>query len=190
MSSHCRECSSQFATVILLVALILAGVLIIAFFEWQTMRDPRIGSPLVLVMRLLETLGILSLAVARWPGSISMFLSITALANLNTEVFQTQCLLGQPHPTRAAMMYVLGFVALLLVLLASYLLLQLRKRCIRDDRLASPSLESMCELLMPSKVTLGTRLPFTPIQALMAATFKEYIKIAMTVSLPRPAGRG
>jgi hypothetical protein len=187
MSSHCGECSSQSATVVLLVVLILAGVLIIAFFEWQTMRDPRIGSPMVLVMRLLETLGILSLAVARWPGSISLFLSITALANLNTEVFQTQCLLGQPHPTRAAMMYILGFVALLLVLLASYLLLQLRKRCIRDDRLASPSLESMCELLMPSKVTPGTRLPFSAHEALMLASFKEYAKISFAVSLPNRA---
>jgi hypothetical protein len=76
---------------ILLLVLILIAVLVIAFFEWQAMRDPRVGSPLVLVMRLLETLGIFSLSVARWPGSIPVFLSITSLVNLNSEVFQTEC---------------------------------------------------------------------------------------------------
>ena len=160
-------------------------MLLIAFFEWQAMRDPRIGSPIVLVMRILETLGIFSLSVARWPGSIPAFLAVTSLVNLNTQMFQTECLLGRAHPTRAALMYVCGIVVLMLVLLVFYPLLQLRKRYIHYDRGASPSLESMCEALMPGKMTPGTQLPFTPVQALMAATFKEYIKIALAVSLPR-----
>ncbi len=41
----------------------------------------------------------------------------------------------------------------------------------------------MCEQLIPGKAAPGTRLPFTPIQALMAATFREYIKISLAVSL-------
>jgi hypothetical protein len=134
-------------------------------------------------MRLLETLGILSFAVARWPGSIPVFLSITSLVNLNTEVFQTECLLGRPHPTRAALMYVAGVALVLLVFLLTYPLLQLYKRCARYASSASPTLESMCEQLMPGKAAPGTRLPFTPIQALMVATFREYIKISLTVSL-------
>jgi hypothetical protein len=167
----------------LLLVLILIAVLVIAFFEWQAMRDPRVGSPLVLVMRLLETLGIFSLSVARWPGSIPVFLSITSLVNLNTEVFQTECLLGRPHPTRAALTYVCGIPILMLVLLLFYPLLKLVKHCIRYDHGATPSLESMCEPLMPGKVSPGTKMPFTTAQALMAATFKEHTMIALTVSL-------
>ena len=187
MSRSCRECSSDVTTVILLVVLVLAGVLGVAFFEWQTMRDPRIGSPIVIVMRLLETLGILSLAAARWPGSIPIFLSTAALVNLNTEVFQTECVLGRPHPTRTAMMYVLGVAVLLFVLLLFYPFLQLIKRCVRFDRGESPSLDSMCEMLMPDKVAPGTPLPFSAHQALMLASFKEYVKIAFAVSLPSRA---
>ena len=187
MSRSCRECSSDVTTVILLIVLILAVMLVVAFFEWQTMRDPRIGSPIVIVMRLLETLGILSLATARWPGSIPTFLSTAALVNLNTEVFQTECLLGRPHPTRAAMMYVLGVAVFLFVLLLFYPFLQLIKRCVRFDRGESPSLDSMCEMLMPDKVVPGTPLPFSAHQALMLASFKEFIKIVFTVSLPSRA---
>jgi hypothetical protein len=177
------RCSSNAISIVLLIVLVLSGLLLLLFFIWQTMRDPRIGSPLVIVMRLLETLGILSFAVARWPGSIPVFLSITSLVNLNTEVFQTECLLGRAHPTRAALMYVVGVALVLLVFLLAYSLLQLYKHSARYPSSASPSLESMCEQLMPGKAAPGTRLPFTPIQALMAATFREYIKISLTVSL-------
>jgi hypothetical protein len=186
MSSHCRQCSSNASAVTLLVVLAAIGVLVIAFFEWQAMKDPRIGSPFVLIMRLLETLGIFSLCVARWPGSVSVLLSITALVNMNTEVFQTECLLGRAHPTRAVLVYVCGIPAFLLALLLFYPFLQLLRHCTHFDRGASLSLESMCEPLMPGKVAgelLGTRLHFTPMQALIAATFKEYIKIAFTVPL-------
>ena len=177
----CRECSSQTTAAILLCVLVLCGLFLTAFFEWQTLRDPRVGSPIVLLLRVLEALGIFALCVAHWPGTIPAFLAVTALVNLNTEVFQTECLLGQPHPTRAALMYACGIPVLLLVLLLFYPLLQLRKRYIHYDRGASPSLESMCESLMPGKAAPGTRLPFTPIQALKAANFKEYVKIALTV---------
>jgi hypothetical protein len=36
---------------------------------------------------------------------------------VNTEVFQTECLLGRPHPTRVALTYVCGVLVLLFVLL-------------------------------------------------------------------------
>ena len=182
ISSRCTQCTSSTSSMVLLVVLILAGFLALAFFKWQTMRDPRIGSPLVVAMRLLETLGILSFSVTRWPGSVPVFLSITSLVNLNTEVFQTECLLGRPHPTRAALMYVGGVALVLLVFLLSYCLLQLWKHCIRYDPSASPSLESMCEALMPGLADPGTRVPFTTRQALMAATFHEYVKISLAVS--------
>jgi hypothetical protein len=182
MSSHCRQCSSHASTVILLVVLVLAGLILMAFFEWQAMRDPRVGSPLVLVMRLLETLGIFALSVARWPGSIPVLLSITSLVNLNTEVFQIECLLGHPHPTRAALMYVCGIPVALLVLFLFYPLLKCRNG--RQDWAGDGSLlESMCEPLRPEKLAgaSGSHLPFTPIEALRAATLSEYTKIALTV---------
>ncbi len=183
ISRRCTRCSSNASAIILLILLVLSGLLLVAFFKWQTMRDPRIGSSLVIVMRLLENLGILSFASARWPGSIPTFLSIASLVNLNTEVFQTECLLGRPHPTRAALMYVAGAALVLLLFLLAYSLLQLYKHCARCASSASPSLESICEQLMPGKAGPGTRLLFTPIQALMVATFHEYIKISLTVSL-------
>ena len=182
MSTQCKQCSSTASAAILLIVLVVAVLLLVAFFEWLTLRDPRVGSPIVLIMRMLETLGIFALSVARWPGSIPVFLSITALVNLNTEVFQTECLLGRPHPTGAVMTYVLGIPVLLILLLLFYPLLQLIKRCVRYDHVANPSLESMCEKLMPGNATAGARHPFTPMQALMVATFKEYVKIALTVS--------
>jgi hypothetical protein len=187
MSSRCRQCSSHASTVVLLIVLVLASLFVIAFFEWQAMTDPRFGSPLVLIMRLLETLGIFSLSVARWPGSIPAFLAITSLVNLNTEVFMIECLLGRPHPTRAALTYVCGIPALLFVSLLFYPLVQLVKHCLRYDHGANPSLESMCEQLMPGKISAGTKQPFTTGHALMAATFKEHTMIALTVSLPRGA---
>ena len=188
MSNHCRQCSSHATTVVLLIVLVLAGLLLITFFKWQAMRDPRVGSPIILILRILETLGIFSLSVARWPGSTRVLLSITSLVNLNTEVFQTECLLGRPHPTRAALTYVCGAPVLLLVLLLFYPLLKLVKHCIRYDHGATPSLESMCEPLMPGKICPGTKLPFTAGEALMSATFEEHIMIALTVSLPSRAG--
>ena len=186
MARLCKQCSSGETTIALFVLLVLAGLLLIAFFEWQTIRDPRIGSPLVLIMRLLETLGIFALCVARWPRSIPVFLSFTSLVNLNTEVFQTECLLGRSHPTREALTYFAGIPVLLLVLLLFYPLLQLGKYCVRYDREAS--LESMCEPLRPGRdgSALGFGLPFTPVKALMAANFKEYTKIALTVSVSIP----
>jgi hypothetical protein len=117
MSGHCKQCSSNAVTAILLIVLVLIGVLVIAFFEWQTLRDPRIGSPFILIAQLLETLGVFSLCAARWPGSIPVVLSITSLVNLNTEFFQTECLFGRPHPTRAILIYVCAIPALLLGLL-------------------------------------------------------------------------
>jgi hypothetical protein len=186
MSGHCRKCFSVSSNVSLLIVLVLAGLLLIAFFDWQAMRDPRIGSPVVLILRLLETLGILSLCAARWPGSVPALLAVISLVNLNTEVFQIECLLGRPHPTRAALTYVCGIAVALLVLLLFYPLLHLWSRCVRSSHGVSRSLESMCESLMPGNITPGTRLPFTPMQALTAATFKEYIKIALTVRCRKP----
>jgi hypothetical protein len=84
-------------------------------------------------------------------------------------------------------MYVLGVAVLLFVLLLFYPFLQLIKRCVRFDRGESPSLDTMCEMLMPDKVAPGTPLPFSAHQALMLASFKEYVKIAFAVSLPSRA---
>ncbi len=172
--------------VMLFIALVLAGLLMIAFFEWQVIRDPRIGNPIVLVTRLLETLGIFALSVTRWPGTIPTFLSITSLVNLNTEVFQTECLLGRPHPTGVALTYVCGIPCLFFLLLLLYPLLQHRKRSICYE--CDSSLESMCEPFRPGNNNGSeARMSFTPLQALSAANFSEYTKISLTVSLPNRA---
>ncbi len=184
LSRVCKQCGSKAETLTLVVVLALAGVLVVAFLQWQTLRDPRVGSPIVFLMRILETLSIFSLAVARWPLTVSTFLSVISLVNFNTQMFQTECLLGRPHPTRAALMYVCSIAVVLLVLLLLFPLWQLWKR---HKALQSASLESMCEPLRPSKDSEPTHAPlsFTPSQALCAATFPEYVMISITVIATR-----
>jgi hypothetical protein len=73
-----------------------------SFFIWQTLLDPRIGSPVVFMLRLMETLGLMSAMAIAWPAVVLNFLSFVNLANFNTEMFRTECLFGHPHPISKA----------------------------------------------------------------------------------------
>jgi hypothetical protein len=245
LSQRCRRCGSTAESLTLVVLLAVFGMSVIAFFFWQTLRDPRVGSPIVFITKMLETLSIMSLTMIRWPGSVATFLPIVSLVNFNTEMFQTevtakpcaespptgpssatktsgalcpnwnrraviptahthhvQCILGRPHPTRAALMYVGGLVAAFLIMLLSFPLLRLLKRYHGAYAENVEVLESMCARLrpdsdddrhqlggspaQPTDQPLFHKLPsmpmsFTPKDAILAATFKQYVAIALTV---------
>jgi hypothetical protein len=73
-----------------------------SFFIWQTLLDPRIGSPVVFMLRLMETLGLMSAMAIAWPAVVLNFLSFVNLANFNTEMFRTECMFGHPQPISKA----------------------------------------------------------------------------------------
>ena len=98
-------------------------------------------------MKMSETLSIMSLTMLRWPGSVETFLSIVSLVNFNTEMFQTECVLGRPHPTRVAVMYIGGLAAALLIMLLLWPLLCLWKRYRHPESENAVDLESMCAQL-------------------------------------------
>ena len=151
LSQRCRECASTAASLTLVILLAILTLCVIVFFLWQTLRDPRVGSPIVFLMKLLETLSIMSLTIVRWPGSVATFLPILSLVNFNTEMFQTECILGRPHPTRAALMYIGGLAAAVLIMLLFWPLLRLLKRSSFNPNHAenAADLESMCAQLRP-----------------------------------------
>jgi hypothetical protein len=90
-------------TVYSLAALLVVLVFVLtSFFIWQTLLDPRIGSPIVFMLRLMETLGLMSSMAIAWPPGVSGFLAFVNLVNFNTEMFRTECLFGHPHPVSKA----------------------------------------------------------------------------------------
>jgi hypothetical protein len=101
-SGSCKSCGHVgivYSLNLLLVALVFV---LTSFFIWQTLLDPRIGSPVVFMLRLMETLGLMSAMAIAWPAVVLNFLSFVNLANFNTEMFRTECLFGHPHPISKA----------------------------------------------------------------------------------------
>ena len=188
LSQRCRQCFSTAESVTLVVLLAALAVLVLVFFVWQVFKDPRVGSPLVFVMKMLETLSILSLTGIDWPGSVATFLPVVSLVNFNTEMFQTECVLGRPHPTRGALMYIGGFGAALLIILLFWPVIFLWKRRAmghRGEAGTVVNLESMCAPMHPDlhhpEGAAAAPLTFLPTQAILAATFADYIRIALAV---------
>ena len=98
----CMSCGHDATVYFLAVLLIVLVFVLTSFFIWQTLLDPRVGSPIVFILRLLETLGLMSSMVIDWPGVVLNFLSTVNLVNFNTEMFRTECLFGHPHPISKA----------------------------------------------------------------------------------------
>ena len=190
LSRKCKPCDSAGAVVSLMIVLTVCCVLLTSFFMWQALKDPRIGNPLIFLTRLLETLSILSLTVVKWPLSVTTFLSTVSIVNFNTEIFQMQCILGPPHPTRSVGMYACGLLIAWVVAILIWPASRLCKRCAkaicrgvdRDSANTIKLLDEMCEHMKPgSSSDASLPLPFTPTQAVMAANFKEHVKISFTV---------
>jgi len=69
------SCGNDATVYTLAALLILLGFGLIGFFIWQTLLDPRVGSPIVFMLRLLETLGLMSSMAIDWPFPVLSFLS-------------------------------------------------------------------------------------------------------------------
>ena len=76
--------------------LLITLFVVVAFFVFLTVKPPRNGSPLIFLMRTLETLGILGLTAVRWPGSVQTFLSVVSLVNFNPGAKKAKALCGPP----------------------------------------------------------------------------------------------
>jgi hypothetical protein len=181
----CWKCAPDSVVVALFVILGVGGVGLVALYLWKTMDDPRIGSPLNLVLGMLETLAILKLTSIRWPDSVAQMLTMVSLVNFNVEVFQTQCILGPPQPITGALSYAGSLLGAPVVAALLWPLIQLTKR-VFPVRLAGSdgqSLEGACYALRPDRSTpaLVTPFEFTPTQCLRQASFSQYLQIAGTV---------
>jgi hypothetical protein len=154
------------------------------------MEDPRIGSPFNLMFGMLETLAILRLTSVQWPGPVAQMLNIVSLVNFNVEVFQTQCLLGLPHPITGALAYAGSLFGAMAIAAAFWLLLLLTKRVFPIDfeslELDEQSLEGACYAVRPDRANpdLNVPLEYTPTQCLRRASLSEYAQISGTVRRP------
>jgi hypothetical protein len=101
-SGSCKSCGHVGIVYSLALLLVVLVFVLTSFFIWQTLLDPRIGSPVVFMLRLMETLGLMSAMAIAWPAVVLDFLSFVNLANFNTEIFRTECLFGHPHPISKA----------------------------------------------------------------------------------------
>jgi hypothetical protein len=77
-------------------ALACAVFFVVGFFVWQVLLDPRVGVPAVFLMRLMETLALLSAMSVTWPTAVREFLTVITVVNFNTEIFRSECTLGAP----------------------------------------------------------------------------------------------
>jgi hypothetical protein len=178
----------------LFVTLGIGGVGLVALYLWKTMEDPRIGSPLNLLLGMLETLGILRLTSVRWPDSVAQMLTMVSLVNFNVEVLQTQCLLGPPQPIAGALSYAASLCGAMVVSALFWPLLQLSSRIFPTEsaELDEQSLEGACYVLRPDRATPTLNIPLesSPIRCLRRASFSQYVQIAATVRPIAFAARG
>jgi hypothetical protein len=173
--------------VFLFVVLVVGSFCLIGWYLRTTMEDPRMGSPFNLMFGMLETLAILRLTSVQWPGPVAQMLNIVSLVNFNVEVFQTQCLLGLPHPITGALAYAGSLFGAMAIAAAFWLLLLLTKRVFPIDfeslELDEQSLEGACYAVRPDRANpdLNVPLEYTPTQCLRRASLSEYAQISGTV---------
>lgn len=111
----CLPCGSQGIFTTLNAILFLAIFPLLAFFIWLTLRDPRNASPIVFVMRLFETIGILNALAIKWPGDVQTAFAIASLVNFNIEQLRMDCVWGSSNPIRRGLLMPLAPVALVLL---------------------------------------------------------------------------
>ena len=182
----CWRCAPGSVVIVLFVLLVVGGFGLIALYLWKTMADPRIGSPLNLMLGMLETLAILRLTSVRWPDSVARMLTMVSLVNFNVEIFQTQCLLGPPHPITGALSYVGSLFGATVIAAFFWPLLKLGNRLFPvhiESVLEEHSLEGACYALRPDRADPNLHVPleYSPSQCLRRASLNEYMQISGTV---------
>ena len=187
----CWRCAPGSVVIVLFVLLVVGGFGLIALYLWKTMADPRIGSPLNLMLGMLETLAILRLTSVQWPDSVARMLTMVSLVNFNVEIFQTQCLLGPPHPITGAWSYVGSLFGATLIAAFFWPLLKLTKRLfpihMESVELEEHSLEGACYALRPDRADPNLHVPleYSPSQCICRASLNEYMQISGTVRTAR-----
>jgi hypothetical protein len=189
----CWKCAPGSVVIVLFVLLVVGGFGLIALYLWKTMADPRIGSPLNLMLGMLETLGILRLTSVRWPDSVARMLTMVSLVNFNVEVFQTQCLLGPPHPITGALSYVGSLFGATVIAAFFWPLLKLGNRLFPvhiESVLEEHTLEGACYAVRPDRANPDLHVPleYSPTQFLRRASLSEYTQISGAVR-PLPCSR-
>ena len=153
---QCEKCGSDGVVAFLNVLLLVLLFVVVTFFVGLTVLNPQKGSPLIFLMRSLETLGILGLTAVEWPSSVQTFLSIVSLVNFNTELFQIECSLGRTHPVRQAAMAPLFLLVVYGIGLLLWALVILAKKSITIDS-AQDSWTTMCKTMHPVEGTSPQR---------------------------------
>ncbi len=185
----CKPCGASNAVYTLNAAAVVIVFLLGLFILWQLMLDPRVASPFVFLMRLMETLAILNRTSLKWPQAIRDAFALASLANFNTEIFRFECSAGHPDPlSRFVTAACFPIAAVLVFILAWPLIRLLAKARARKHpvpaRLAK--LESMCAKIHPNappRDKLGP-LGFRPTDALAVASWGEYVRILGAVPTP------
>ena len=184
----CLPCGSGGVAPVLNVVAVLVMFLIGLFILWQLMLDPRVASPFVFLMRLLETLAILKRTSIDWPPAVRDAFALASLVNFNTEIFRFECTIGHPDPlSRVVTAALFPFISAVAFILAWPLIRALAK--MRSKMHPVPAslsnLESMCAKLRPDAPPAQKRGPlgFRPTDALVAASFFEYLQILSAVLL-------
>jgi hypothetical protein len=74
------------------------AVAVSCFILWQLMLDPRVASPFVFLLRLMETLAILPQTSIDWTPAVRTVFAALSVVNFNTEMFRFECVFGPPKP--------------------------------------------------------------------------------------------
>jgi hypothetical protein len=185
----CKPCGTSEAVLALNVAAAIIAFLLGLFILWQLLLDPRVASPFVFLMRLMETLAILNRTGLEWPPAARDAFSLASLVNFNTEIFRFECSLGHPEPLSrvvTALMFPIG--AALVFILAWPLIRLVAKVRGRKHPVQAPlaCLELMYTKLRPDAppAQKHRQLELRPIDALSAASWVEYTRIIAAVSAP------
>ena len=184
----CKPCGTSVAVHILNVTAALIAFLLGLFMLWQLLLDPRVASPFVFFMRLMETLAIMNRTGLAWPPAARDAFALGSLVNFNTEIFRFECSLGHPEPLSRVVTAACFPIGAGLVFILAWPLIQLLAKVRAGKhplRAESAHLESMCAKLHPDAPAAHKNglLGFRPTDALAAASWVEYIRILAAVTL-------
>ena len=177
---YCMPCGTSSTVYALNFTACALCFLLGLFLLWQLMLDPRVASPIVFLMRLLETLAILNQTSLHWPPAVQRVFALASIVNFNAEIFRFECSTGHPQPlsrTMTAALFPVG--AGLIFALAWPLIWVAAKMRSRMHSIQLANLEQMCAKLHPGAPPKEkhTPLAFRPTDALASANWAEYRQI-------------
>ena len=192
-SRKCARCGGNASTYTLVGVALCCGVTLSCFILWQVMLDPRVASPFVFLMRLMETLAILQQTSIDWTPAVRTVFAALSVVNFNTEMFRFECVFGPPKPIpQSEAEAVVPFATFLVFIAARPLIRRLAQRRAVMNPAVSPrssqpkTVASMCCRLRPDAPPKDRLAPlgFRPTDALAAASWTEYLRMVSAVPAP------